>query len=228
MSANKPVLIIVAGPNGSGKTSITEKLLKHHWFDNCEYINPDAIAEKKFGGWNDYESIIKAAEEADRLRDLYLLERKNFVFETVFSHQSKIDFIQKAKEAGYFVRLLFVSTNHPRINAARIVDRVLQGGHDVPIKKIISRYANSINNGITASAIVDRAYFYDNSFDNLDATLLAKLKDGVVNKKYLDDYSQFTWFSKVLEAIENKIPNPPMSNADEKLNKIATSHRKKP
>jgi uridine kinase len=26
---NKPVLIVIAGPNGSGKTSITKQILKH-------------------------------------------------------------------------------------------------------------------------------------------------------------------------------------------------------
>jgi predicted ABC-type ATPase len=45
----KPRLIIVAGPNGSGKTTITDKLLRHEWIDNCVYINPDFIAQQEFG-----------------------------------------------------------------------------------------------------------------------------------------------------------------------------------
>jgi predicted ABC-type ATPase len=44
MRKNKPVLIVVAGPNGSGKTTITERLLTHSWTDNATYINPDIIA----------------------------------------------------------------------------------------------------------------------------------------------------------------------------------------
>ncbi len=39
--AEKPVLIVVAGPNGSGKTTITEKLLRHEWMAGCTYINPE-------------------------------------------------------------------------------------------------------------------------------------------------------------------------------------------
>lgn len=49
MKPQKPKLIIVAGPNGSGKTTITEKLLMHEWMDGCVYINPDVIAQKEFG-----------------------------------------------------------------------------------------------------------------------------------------------------------------------------------
>ncbi len=63
----KPKLIIVAGPNGSGKTTVTEKLLRHKWMKGCVYINPDIIAEEQFGGWNSKESIIKAAEQAKKI-----------------------------------------------------------------------------------------------------------------------------------------------------------------
>lgn len=62
----KPSLIVVAGPNGAGKTTITEKLLRHEWMDGCTYINPDIIAQEKFGGWNSQEAIIKAVAMADR------------------------------------------------------------------------------------------------------------------------------------------------------------------
>jgi predicted ABC-type ATPase len=41
---HKPVLIVIAGPNGSGKTTITSKILKHEWLENALYINPDQVA----------------------------------------------------------------------------------------------------------------------------------------------------------------------------------------
>jgi predicted ABC-type ATPase len=41
----KPNLIIIAGPNGSGKTTITEQILKHQWVEGCVYLNPDEIAK---------------------------------------------------------------------------------------------------------------------------------------------------------------------------------------
>lgn len=41
---HKPVLIVIAGPNGSGKTTITSKILHHEWLEDAVYINPDIIA----------------------------------------------------------------------------------------------------------------------------------------------------------------------------------------
>lgn len=44
MNEKKPVLIIVAGPNGSGKTSVTSRILQHQWMEDSVYINPDIVA----------------------------------------------------------------------------------------------------------------------------------------------------------------------------------------
>ena len=132
----RPKLIVIAGPNGSGKTSLTSQILKHEWIEDCTYINPDNIAQEKFNGWNDLESVLKAAQFAANLRTECIEKRESLIFETVLSATDKIDFIERAISLGYFVRLFFVGTNHPSINASRITNRVLEGGHDVPISKI--------------------------------------------------------------------------------------------
>jgi predicted ABC-type ATPase len=152
----KPTLIDVCGPNGSGKTSITRKILKHERLDSATYINPDDIANNIFGDWNSPEAISKAAKYASEQRYNLLEERKSVIFETVFSSSEKIDFIARAKEFGYFIRIFFVCADSPTINASRIARRVIQGGHDVPIPKIISRYSKSIVNCALISKIVDR------------------------------------------------------------------------
>jgi predicted ABC-type ATPase len=56
----KPVLIVAAGPNGSGITMITEQLLAHSWMEGCRYINPDLIAQNDFGNWNRNASLAAA------------------------------------------------------------------------------------------------------------------------------------------------------------------------
>ncbi len=68
-----------------------------------------------------------------------------------------------------------------------MAQRVLDGGHDVPIPKIISRYDKSIANCKILSAIVDRLYVYDNSIDDVEARLLFRLTDGELAKRYIEE-----------------------------------------
>ena len=197
-SEKSPEIIIIAGPNGSGKTTITTQFLHHEWSEGVLYINPDIIAQEKFGDWNSTESVIKAAQYCENLREKCLSERRSFVFETVFSANDKIDFILRAKSAGYFIRLFFIGTSSPTINASRIANRVMEGGHDVAISKIISRYQKSIINCSLIASIVDRLYVYDNSVDNAMATLQYRLSNGVLVKQYVKDIVE--WAKLILRA----------------------------
>jgi len=181
---NKPKLVIIAGPNGSGKTSVTDKILQHEWIEGCYYINPDNIARDIFGDWNSAEAIMNAARRAEELRENHLNKKQGILFETVLSAEDKISYIKRAKEAGYFIRLFFVGTDSPTINAARIANRVMKGGHDVPITKIISRYSKSIANCAVLATLVDRLYVYDNSEDYAEPKLLFRASDGQVEKSY--------------------------------------------
>lgn len=192
----KPELIIIAGPNGSGKTSVTKRFLHHEWAEGTIYINPDEVANEMYGDWNSLEAVLSAAKFCEEWRERCLLERKSFVFETVMSAIDKVDFIAKAKKYGFFIRLFFISTENPKINASRIADRVMKGGHDVPIPKIISRYYKSIENCKTVSTIVDRLYVYDNSIDGEEAKLQFRLVNGKMGKMYVTDLPE--WAQAIL------------------------------
>lgn len=188
---HRPELIIIAGPNGSGKTSVTQRFLHHEWAEGTIYINPDDIAKEKYGDWNSREAIISAANYCAQWREQCLAEKKSFVFETVMSAEDKIDFIIRAKESGFFIRLFFISTSHPSINASRIARRVMEGGHDVPIPKIVSRYNKSIENCRTIVPVVDRLYVYDNSIDGQDARIQFRLTNGELAKMYVEDVPEW-------------------------------------
>lgn len=172
--------------NGSGKTSVTQKFLHHEWAEGSIYINPDEVAKEKFGDWNSREAIISSANYCAQWREQCIVEKKSFVFETVMSAEDKIEFIIKAKKAGYFIRVFFISTSHPSINASRIARRVMEGGHDVPIPKIVSRYNKSIENCKTIAPVVDRLYVYDNSVDGQDAKIQFRLSNGELAKMYVE------------------------------------------
>lgn len=191
MENKRPTLIIIAGPNGSGKTTITEQLLSHEWGEDCHYINPDQIAKDVFGDWNSEEAVLKAARYATEMRYSLLEKREDIVFETVLSSNEKVEYIRKAHTEGYFIRMFFVSTESPVINAARIAARYISGGHTVPIEKIVSRYFKSIRNCAEAMTMVDRMYLYDNTRENAPASPLFRISDGSLAKQYTTDIPQW-------------------------------------
>lgn len=180
----KPRLLVIAGPNGSGKTTFTLQVLRHDWSAGCTFINPDEIARTEFGDWNSPTAVMQAAQRAQEMRESCLCEGKSMLLETVFSVPEKLEFVQRAKEAGFFIRFFFIGTDGPQINAARVARRVLAGGHDVPITKIISRYDRSMALAAMAMTFADRAYVYDNSIDDHDPQKLFRTKDGAVFKEY--------------------------------------------
>ena len=190
-SKRLPTLCVVAGPNGSGKTSTTIQLLANEWSEGSLYINPDNIAQEQFGDWNSPEAVLKAARYATDLRYKCLNEKRDFVFETVFSSDEKLEFLRKAHESGFFIRFFFVCTSNPKINVSRITKRYLEGGHEVPISKIISRYFKSLENACEAIEFVDRAYIYDNSVEDHLPQLLFRMTEGKVFKQYTDDIPEW-------------------------------------
>ena len=115
-----------------------------------------------------------------------LASMTSMAVETVFSTSEKVEFVRSAKATGFFVRLFFVCTNDPSINAQRIALRVMEGGHDVPIPKIISRYYRSIANCVNVISLVDRVYFYDNTETDADPLLMFRVTNGKIAKTYTE------------------------------------------
>lgn len=194
----KPVLLVVAGPNGAGKTTVTGRLRAERWSEGVEYLNPDEIARDRFGDWNSPDAVLKAAQWTKQRRDELLARGAGIAFETVLSTDEKIDFLKRAKDAGYFVRVFFIATSDPRINAARVADRVLAGGHAVPIDKILSRHVRAVGNLRPAIALADRVYMYDNSVEAAEARLCARTQDGLLRKIY---GAQPQWITDALAAL---------------------------
>lgn len=192
---NKPVLCIIAGPNGSGKTTVTKTLLSHQWSKDSHYINPDNVANELFGDWNNADSVLKAAVECTKQRYDDLEKGKSLVFETVFSSSEKLDFVRLAKNKGYFIRLFYVCTDSPEINAARIMKRYISGGHMVPFDKIYTRYYKSLENLENIIGEIDRCYLYDNSVNDRIPKLIFRTVHGKIEKIYTSNIP--SWSSEL-------------------------------
>lgn len=192
----RPTLLIMAGPNGAGKTSIMAKMAKHGWLKGMVYQNQDFVAQNLYGGWNNEDAIKKSAVYCQEEREACLAELKPLAFETV-SGLDKLEFIKRAKAAGYYIIYLFVCTYSPTVHASRVAIRVMKGGHTIPIKTIISRYMESLLNCRALIKIADVSYILDNSAHNTDAKPLLKFKTGTLEKQYVDVLPR--WAQSILE-----------------------------
>ena len=139
-----------------------------------EYINPDDIAASLRGS---YQDRVRAAQQiSDEKRDECIASRRDFAFETVMSHPSKIEVMRRARVAGFHVTLFFVGTEDPRINVARVEARVRLGGHSVPEALVVARYHRTMNALAAATATANRTVVFDNSRTDLDNGLRALLE----------------------------------------------------
>jgi predicted ABC-type ATPase len=121
-----------------------------------------------------------ASAVADFLRHCLLDAKLSFTFETVMSHPSKVEILEKAQRLGFRTYLYYVATDDPAINISRVENRVKLGGHAVPADRIESRYHRSIDLLNAAIACTNRAYIFDNSGDHADRkqTWLAEVTEG--------------------------------------------------
>ncbi len=130
--------------------------------------------------------------------DHLLKAGKKCSMETVFSHISKVQFMQQANSLGYKVYLYFITTSDANINVARVKARVSANGHNVPEDRIRERYTKSLDLMYDAAQQAYQAYFFDNSFGPNNHELVAHFKV-MGNKKTWGEFNPSDlpgWFLK--------------------------------
>ena len=139
----RPIVIAIAGPNGGGKTTFYNALLRQA---GLRFVNADEIAREL--NLAPYE----AAAIANALRSELVKHRESFVFETVFSDPvgDKVTFLKDAAAAGYGVVLCYIGVSGAQVSEERVAMRVSQGGHDVPAEKLAARFPRILANLRTA------------------------------------------------------------------------------
>ena len=136
-----------------------------------------------------------AADLAEFIRQQLLANDISFTYETVMSHESKIDFLQQAREKEYRVYLYFIATEDPEINVSRVNIRVAQHGHYVEPALITNRYYKSLTHLKEAVKKSNRAYIWDNSGNA--SLLIAEITEGS-DVRIIDTDKVPNWFVKYL------------------------------
>ena len=139
-----PNLYIIAGCNGSGKTTASFTILPEML--NCrEFVNADSIA----AGLSPFNPASVAFEAGrimlQRINQL-LNDNIDFAFETTLATRSYVPLVKKAQAMGYKVSLLYFWLTPPKFARLRVAKRVSRGGHDIPGDIIERRYYRGIHN----------------------------------------------------------------------------------
>ena len=139
-----PKIIIIAGPNGAGKTTFARSFLPQE--AQCpRFINADLIA----AGLSPFAPE-RAAIKAGRLMllEMEACTRKgdSFALETTLAELAYVERIRQWREQGYHVSLFFLRLPDAETAIARVAQRVLQGGHDIPEDVIRRRFAAGMDN----------------------------------------------------------------------------------
>jgi predicted ABC-type ATPase len=151
----RPIFVVLAGPNGAGKSTIT------HSVQIGPKIDPDALA-REINPLNPDAAALMAARRAIAGLKSYKELRRSFTYETTLSSNTSLREIEDAKAKGYEVRVYFVALESPSQSAARVIERVSHGGHDIPADAIARRFEVTFAHVNEVVAKVDRFELIDN------------------------------------------------------------------
>ena len=196
--SKKPLAIILAGHNGSGKSTM--------WYDRLANvfqiplinadrmmmsILPEVGKDEVLPTWaselrDKNQGWMRVAQDGVQAFVVQALANKvPFATETVFSHwkdlgkgkfESKIDRIVEMQKAGYFVILFFVGLTDSQLSIGRVSTRVAKGGHDVPLKKLTDRFPRTQKAVGAATFVADATILVDNSRDESMAFSVCRIQ----------------------------------------------------
>ena len=186
MSA-EPVLYVLAGVNGAGKSSIGESEFRSQ---GSPVFNPDTIAQQirllhpsisltlaNAHAWQIGKSLLEQA----------IAGGHDYRFETTLGGRTIAQLLEKAARSGHRLRIWFCGLASPDLHLRRVQSRVAHGGHDIPEDKIRERWTRSRENLVRLLPLIDHLRVYDNSKDTDPAeglkpepVLLLEMKRGKI------------------------------------------------
>ena len=163
MADDSPCIYVLAGTNGSGKSSIAGAAFRAA---GVPYVNPDDAARRireVHPGVAMQEANSAAWQEGRRLLERAIAERLWYAFETTLGGATITGLLETALLSGTEVRVWYVGLRSPELHIARVRARVARGGHDIPEERIRARFDSSRLNLIRLLPRLTELLLYDNS-----------------------------------------------------------------
>jgi predicted ABC-type ATPase len=204
----RPVLYVLAGVNGAGKSSIGGHLLER---EGLTWFNPDTFARelKSIAGCDQETANGQAWHEGMRRLDEALASALNYAFETTLGGNTVTARLLEATKT-HDVLIWFCGLSSPQLHVARVKARVAAGGHPIPEEKVRERYPLAQLNLIRLMPHVAYIKVYDNSAPAAadgtipDPLLVLDMEDGRLISPAADDLKALQrapkWTRSILEA----------------------------
>ncbi len=180
---------VVAGPNGSGKTTFAREFLPN--YANCSnFVNADLIAQG-LSPFDPREASIKAGKLVlSRIND-FSKSGVDFGFETTLSGRTHLRLLHRLEARGYHVHIFFLWVPGAELSLLRVKNRVADGGHNVPAVDVCRRFKRSIANFFEVYMHSSTTWML---FDTSGTTpvLAAKGKNGGVTIENAEVYARIT------------------------------------
>lgn len=196
--SKKPLAVILAGHNGSGKSTMWLNHLSPDFqipLVNADRMMLSVLPEPDRVGhlprWaqdlrdTDVSWMVVAQKGVEAFVAQAMSRGVPFAMETVFSYwhnlgdgkfESKIDLIKQMQDAGYFVLLFFVGLSNVQLSIARVHTRVAQGGHAVDVQRLIKRFPRTQKAIRLAASVADATIFTDNSRSKASAFTVCRIQ----------------------------------------------------
>ena len=159
-------VIVVAGPNGYGKTTFAAEYLRDSGVS--EYISADAIAERLVSRPEDMDRVkIQAGRLFIKEIQEFIEAEKDFIVEVTLAGKGFARIISQLKRAGWTVAIVFIFLKSPETCVDRVRNRVSAGGHHVPTEDVVRRFHRSKHNfWHIYKDLVDGWYLFYNSTEH--------------------------------------------------------------
>lgn len=139
--AKRPTCLLIAGPNGSGKTTFAMEYLAHD-VRILNFVNADLVASG-LSPLRPQLAAVAAARLVLREIDRLIASRSDFAFESTLSGLGYANKIREMRDVGYHIEIIYLHVATTALALKRIAARVKQGGHDVPKADVVRRFARS-------------------------------------------------------------------------------------
>jgi len=205
-----PVLYILTGSNGAGKSSVGPDYMPNH-LKSLVFDGDKLFMQKRSEFWingiKSHKECKKLAGEFventfDELVASSLKEMADFAYEGHFTNDATWTIPKKFKEAGYLIHLIFFGLTDIALSETRVVGRAKEGGHYVDPFTLTSNFLGNLEK-------LDKHFQMFNSITIIDTSGiehigLAILRNGVpdsaIQSKHLPK-----WFIENLPRITQKI-----------------------